>query len=284
MYPDVGVAMGGLDMKRVSRFFGGFLLAGGMVSLASAQSLAQCIGPICVSKPKAEKSLPSPATTPAQSTAVQTSDSSPYDRNGRACLEELCLGDGLEALAKIDWDVAGYTADKPSGTRPVDRGETNRFTNRYRGDVTGLIGYFADSKFDNSALPKMAKIVAACETQYVQGTYTSPSGNPTTVLVSMTASAATPEDQRWMVTNIKRQIPSATSPQQITDAKASLEQRYSRFVLRNRAKSGASDMFQTNTGSGFQFTLSAASTPNESSVLRQHPACGGTGSAPAKID
>lgn len=222
------------------------------------------------------------AMAAASATITQPAAAQQYEKNGRACVGDLCLGDGLDALSGVTWDTALSTSDKqPSRTRSTGRGETNRVTKRYRGSVAGIIGYLADGRFDNGALAGMAKITAACETQTMQGTFTTASGNPTTVLVSMQSVPGNPAAHQWVIRRITRKVPAATGAA-IDSAKASLEQRYSAFTSRNRAPGG--DMLQMNSFSGFQYTLSAPSVPNEAGLLKQHPACGGNGGGPVSID
>ena len=208
-----------------------------------------------------------------------------YSRGGRACLEELCLGDGLAELGAIEWDTAmSSSGNGASRTRSVGRGESNRIANRYKGNTAGIVGYLADGRFDNGALAGMARITAACETQSMQGNYTTASGNPTLVLVSMVADPADPGVHRWEVRRISRKVPGAATREQQDAAKASLEERYADFTSRGRMQSGATDMLQTNSYSGFQYTLSAPAVPNEAASLKQHRACGGNGGGPVSLD
>ncbi|MCB2066704.1 MAG: hypothetical protein KDE15_08710 [Erythrobacter sp.] len=203
-----------------------------------------------------------------------------YQRGGRACLEELCLGDGLAELSAITWDTARGYGDGPAGTRSVSPQETGRMERRYRGDITGLVGYFADSKFDNGALARMGNVIAACEHQYQTGTYTTASGNLTTVTVAMQSDPNTPADQRWTVTGITRALPTGMTPAQATEARATLEARYGDFTIRGRQRSGFGDLFTINQGA---YTLRAPTMQNESYVLSQHPACSGR-TGPVSID
>jgi hypothetical protein len=222
----------------------------------------------------------------ATGTAVNASD---YERDGRACLKELCVGDGLDALGKIAWDTAVSPASEREGTtvgkRPVGRGETNRVKKRYRGEVDGILAYLADGRFDSEALAGLAKIEAACETQSLQGTYTTASGNPTVVLLSMTADPEDLSSHRWEVRRISRKIPAVGTAQQAEETKAALEERYAPFTSKGRSRAeGPVDMLQVNNFSGFQFTLSAPAVPNEGGLLKQHPACGGSGGGKVSLD
>ena len=205
-----------------------------------------------------------------------------YERNGRACVDGICLGDGIDALEAITWDTAMSTSgDGASRTRSVGRGETNRINGRYHGSFGNIIGYLADGRFDNGALAGMRGVTAACETQSMQGTFTSAGGNPTTVLVSMVSVPGNPNAHRWEVRRITRSVPGASGAA-IEAAEDQLEERYSAFTSRNRAPGG--DMLQFNNFSGFQYTLSAPAVPNERALLRQHTACGGNGGGPVSID
>ena len=208
-----------------------------------------------------------------------------YERNGRACVDGLCLGDGIEALEGVQWDTAirpgSERSPEPSKSRSLGRGETNRINNRYRGSFSGIVGYLADGRFDNGALAGMKGVSAACETQSMQGTFTSAGGNPTTVLVSMVANPGNPGEHRWEIRRISRKVPNAVGAARDA-AKTQLEERYRAFTSRYRAPGG--DMLQVNSFSGFQYTLSAPAVPNEAALLKQHTACGGAGGGPVSID
>lgn len=208
-----------------------------------------------------------------------------YEKNGRACLDNMCLGDGIDALEGVQWDTAirpgSERSPEPSKSRSLGRGETNRTNNRYRGSFSGIIGYLADGRFDNDALAGLKGVTAACETQSLQGTFTSTGGNPTTVLVSMVANPSNPNEHRWEIRRISRKVPNAVGAARDA-AKSQLEERYRAFTSRYRAPGG--DMLQVNAFSGFQYTLSAPSVPNEAALLKQHKACGGAGGGPVSID
>lgn len=208
-----------------------------------------------------------------------------YEKDGRACLDNLCLGDGIDALEGVTWDTAikpgSERSPEPSRTRALGRGETNRVRSRYRGSFDGIIGYLADGRFDNGALAGMRGVSAACETQSMQGTFTSASGNPTTVLVSMVALPDNPGAHRWEIRRMSRKVPNAVGAARDA-AKAQLEERYRNFTSRYRKPGG--DMLQINSFSGFQYTLAAPAVPNEAALLKQHTACGGAGGGPVSID
>ena len=208
-----------------------------------------------------------------------------YEKNGRACVDSLCLGDGIEALESVQWDTAikpgSERSPEPSRSRSLGRGETNRTNNRYRGSFAGIVGYLADGRFDNGALAGMKSVTAACEPQSMQGTFTSAGGNPTTVLVSMVANPSNPNEHRWEIRRISRKVPNAVGAAGDA-AKVQLEERYKAFTSRYRAPGG--DMLQVNSFSGFQYTLSAPAVQYEAASLKQHTACGGAGGGPVSID
>ena len=101
------------------------------------------------------------------------------------------------------------------------------------------------------------------------------------MLVSMVSVPGNPNQHRWEVRRISRKVPGASGAA-IDAAEDQLEQRYRAFTSRNRAPGG--DMLQFNSFSGFQYTLSAPSVPNEAALLKQHTACGGNGGGPVSID
>lgn len=216
-------------------------------------------------------------------------EESEFIRNGHACLKELCIGDGLDVLAKVKWMTAVSPSsgreNKSVRDRKVGRGDVSRVARRYKGETAGIVSYLADDRFDGESISGLRKVTAACETHALQGNFVTESGNPTLVLISLTPDVGNPAIQKWQVRRITRKIPSVVTSEQQAETKGVLESRYFPFTLRERTKSPVPiDMFQTGNSSGFSFTLSSASVLNESQMLKQHPSCGGIGAGKVNID
>jgi hypothetical protein len=243
------------------------LFAGGAATHASANT--RCIGPLCITKPST--SAPAAPSNPVPGTATTAQSGG----GGKQCIDDLCLGDGLEALGKFNWETAyegPARGAQPSGTRPLSRGDISRAEGRFHGNTQGVQGYLADKTFDKGALAGLARITAVCSPTFLTGVFKSESGNPTKVEIAMVADPANLSVQRWIVRSILREVPSATTREQRQQAAAQVRARYGDSV---RLEEG-------NAVFNYSFRLPAISY--EAGTLEQHPACGGSGGGPASID
>lgn len=254
-------------MRKVLLVVAGAGLAASAATLVQAQSIPRtCVGGLCVgsSTPKPPKPPATPPVAP------------PKAEGGKLCVDEICLGDGLEALAGYDWKQAleRYTpTPTPSAGRAVSGAESSRITRRYRGDFSAVSGYLVDEQFDAGALAGLAKVTSACEAHYLTGVYVSSGGNPTTVEIALRPAADDLTTQRWTVRAIMREIPSAGTSAQRDQAAAEVRARYGKGVVIN-----------SHHGGTFNFTMRLPPLMNESATLAQHPACGGNGGAKVSID
>lgn len=212
------------------------------------------------------------------------------EKNGLPCVAEICLGDGIAELSKVQWDRAkspfstpknpGYTA-----TRKISEGEMKMVQSRFRGDLAQAAPFLYDNMFDSGALSSISRVTAACERNELIGTYTTQSGNPTRVGIALTPSQADTSKQQWTVISIVRTFPAAVSNEQKAQIEAQLTERYHAFGAKNmnikNAKPGEGRFF-SNYGSPFGFHLSLFRGIEEGNRMKLHPACGGT--AKVKID
>lgn len=204
------------------------------------------------------------------------------EKNGLPCVSEICLGDGIAELSKVQWATA---------TNPIKLANKVQLTSAHvltDDDIRGLKGtfpgaaeaapYLFERQFDSKALPGLARVTAACQTNELIGTYGAAGATPTRVGISLTPSAADPSKQVWTVTTIEREFPGMLSNEQRSQINAQLKARYSKF--------GA---FNSNIGTGrpgegrfvpsgmtrFGFGLSMVRARDEAERLKMHPACGG---------
>ena len=212
------------------------------------------------------------------------------EKNGLPCVAEVCLGDGIAELSKVQWDRAKNpfsSAQKPlyTSTRKVSEGEMKILNSRFRGDLAQGAPFLYDNLFDASALQPLARVTAACERNELIGTYTTASGNPTRVAIALTPSQTDTTVQRWTVVSISRSFPAAVSNEQKSQVEAQLAERYRKFGAGNmhikNPKPGEGRFF-ANYGTSFGFQLSLFRGIEEANRMKLHPSCGGTGTV--KID
>lgn len=207
-----------------------------------------------------------------------------YEKNGLPCIPELCIGDGLPELGKIKWDRAHSDfsiTGKPDyvGSRPVSNNEVTLVKNVYRGNLSPAAPYLSYQAFDGAALALLANVTAACATQDLKGTFTSQSGNPTIVKIALLPDQNNAAVQRWIVTSISRNFPSAASDAQKADIRRQLEERYSRFNVSRGRQRGVDASYSMHDNpmlrGPYGFSLSLNIPINQLDRQRQNPACGG---------
>lgn len=212
------------------------------------------------------------------------------EKNGLPCVAEICIGDGLAELSKIQWTQASNPIKLGNKLQPTSahalsdddlRSVKGTFPN-----PSDAAPYLFERQFDNAALPGLARIGAACQVNELVGSYGANGATPTRVGVSLTPSATDPAKQIWTVTTIEREFPGLMSNEQRSQINTQLKLRYAQF--------GA---FNSNLGSGkpgegrfipsgmtrFGFGLSMVRARDEGDRLKMHPACanGSTSSASA---
>jgi len=207
-----------------------------------------------------------------------------YEKKGLPCIAELCIGDGLSELQKIQWDRAKSDfsiTGKPDyvGSRPLPATADASVKSIYRGDLTKAAPYLSYQAFDGAALALLPNVTAACATQELRGTFTSQNGNPTTVKIALLSDRQDVAVERWTVTSIARNFPMATSDKQKADIRAQLDGRYDRFSVSRGIQRGIEAIYSVHDDpllrGHYGFNLSLKIPINEAERERQHPACGG---------
>lgn len=217
-----------------------------------------------------------------------------FEKSGLPCVAEVCLGDGLGELGKVQWNRA-QNPDLPIGRAPhftstqkLRAEELKMVQSQFRGDVVQAAPYLYENSFDGNALPALSRVVAVCSLNpflgpkgELIGAYTTQNGNPTRVAIALIPSQTDTSKQRWTVVRITRSFPSAISDEQQSEVREQLAERYKAFDIRKtrNAKSGEG-RFSMNPGS--HFTLHLFRGIDEANRRILHPACGGT--VKVKID
>jgi hypothetical protein len=159
-----------------------------------------------------------------------------YQKNGLPCLAELCIGDGIAELKKIQWesvDLTGFSRAKNDTTAYFD----GIIAAHYKGDISKQTTLFLKStSFDGMALPLLARISAACEgAEGLSGVYKSKSGAKTKVFIRMSQSTRDSAEQQWVVSMIQQSFFNSDgtryATQDIKNAEMQLVERYKKFNM-----------------------------------------------------
>ncbi|SHG55420.1 hypothetical protein [Massilia sp. CF038] len=202
------------------------------------------------------------------------------EKKGLPCVAELCLGDGLAELSKIQWAPAQNSFKvnnkfQLTATRKLSDDDLRALRGTWpsAGDAAP---YLHDKQFDTGALPLLPKIMAACESNELFGTFGADSDTPTRVGISLTPSLSDPAKQEWIVTTIVREFPSAVSNDDKSMMTKLLNKRYAKFGA------GRVDVPPAQVGEGryfpggmnrFGFGLSLYRGNDESARLKSNAAC-----------
>lgn len=204
------------------------------------------------------------------------------EKNGQPCVAEICIGDGLVELQKIEWDRAKNPfsdKNKPlyTSTRKLSESDLKMLQKKFRGELAASGPFLADGLFDSIALPELSKVNAACEMNQLVGTYTTKGGNPTRVGISLIPGQSDTSTQVWTVVQISRTFPNAVSEQQKSEVESELTKRYFKFGAKNmnikNPKPGEGRYSQNYSEFGFNLLLFKGI--NMSDRLKLHPLCGG---------
>lgn len=200
-----------------------------------------------------------------------------YQKNGLPCVAELCIGDGIPELKKIQWETVkgaeDYSRDKD--VKYFLNSVKSSYERKYIGDVSmRAISILVGRRFDNSALPLLAGILANCgEGDSLSGLYKTKSGRPTDVWIALRQKTSNSSEQQWTVVSIRRWF-DAANPQDVKNAEMQLSERYKQFNVNDaigRRKSPLPENgnfeFRTDSSGGFSFDLRDATPAIKPSQL-----------------
>ena len=202
-----------------------------------------------------------------------------FEKNGLPCIPEICLGDGLPELSKIQWAPA-QTSFKINNK--VQNTAERKLSDDELKTLKGLFPnageaapFLYEKQFDSTALPALARVTAACDVNELFGSFGS-SAAPTKVGISLTPNLTDPSRQQWSVTSIIREFPSAVTIEQKADLTLLLKRRYAKFGAGSRelppAKPGEGRFFLGGMAN-FGFGLSLVRAPDEENRMKAHPMC-----------
>lgn len=202
------------------------------------------------------------------------------EKKGLPCVAELCLGDGIAELSKIQWAPAQNSFKVNNKVQLTSTRKLSDDDMRALRGTWPVVGeaapYLYDKQFDNGALPILTRVAAACESNELFGTFGAEGETPTRVGISLTPSLSDPAKQEWIVTTIVREFPTAVSNDDKSMMTKLLNKRYSKFGA------GRVDVPPAQVGEGryfpggmnrFGFGLSLYRGNDEAQRLKANPAC-----------
>lgn len=202
------------------------------------------------------------------------------EKNGLPCVAELCIGDGLTELAKIQWAPARSSYKVNNKVQLTLDKKLNDDDMRMLKSTYPVAGdaapFLHDRIFDASALPILSRVAVACQANELTGTYNAGGETPTRVGISLTPSLAEPGKHIWTVTTITREFPSADTNEERAAITKLLTRRYGQFGAGTRTvedKPGAGRFFPSGMAK-FGFGLSLNRGSDEAARMMTHPSCG----------
>lgn len=209
------------------------------------------------------------------STAIaQSVEESPvnFERKGKACVKEICLGDGIDKLKKIKWKkVEGLTS--PTMKKQIIAGSLAH----YKGNLEASWVYLHAKQFDSNTLKTLHQVKAVCNgfSKFLIGEYISEGGNPTRIEIMLIPTSFSGNAQEWKVSSIQRRYPKAVSEQQRASINSKLKKKYAAFDYKQYMITSAKNGDPQFTGSGRGFILKARFSSSLPKLYSLYPACGG---------
>lgn len=196
-----------------------------------------------------------------------------YVKNGLPCVKEICVGDGLDELSKVNWDKSKLWKN-PQYTKYV----VERFNDNYRGNLKKSKDYIVQNTFDSTGLKYFSDVKASClHDLNPVGTYTSKDGNQTKVTIGLVPDSKELDslEQKWTVVWISRHY-LVKSDQQRSEIYEANKERY-----KSLTEAPGSGFNRSDFHAG-KLELSMNQRPNIIEHKRLNPLCGG--SEKVKID
>jgi hypothetical protein len=155
-------------------------------------------------------------------------------RNGRTCIAEICVGDGLVEVGKVKWDAAKvavpFEKPEPITSYKVPDRRKVQIEQMYRGNLARALPYLAGSAFDQSVLSSLSGIIVCEHRGGIAGTFTDKSGNPIKVVITLVPDAKDVSIQHWIVTNIERHYVGANTEEKREAKRAEMDKVYAAAI------------------------------------------------------
>jgi hypothetical protein len=178
-----------------------------------------------------------------------------FVKNGRACITEICLGDGIDELRKINWLPASrYT---PSD---LEKLHLNNFFPEKPSE--SLSQYLIAKSFDSRALNDLSKITFFCkeDSPTLSGRYKT-ANSSTEVFISLQPKSNTESNLSWQVVSMRRFLTSSSSFSEEDELafKKQVSERYKDFMPKELTaafgRNGLDYVSYTTSSSSLSFDL-----------------------------
>lgn len=157
-----------------------------------------------------------------------------HEKIEHPCVQEICIGDGMDKLRQINWIQVDYTSKRVERVRKETRERKAKIYKGFGND--GVPSFLVVGLFDADLLDDMERVKLACAPNEVKGTYLTQSGHKTDVRVSLLPDPDG-RSMSWRVIGIGRLYSDFASNEQRAQLNLDLNTRYERFL--NRQPSGA---------------------------------------------
>lgn len=227
------------------------------------------------------------------SPAIPQAANNEYSKNGLPCVAEICIGDGLNELAKIKWDKAqestyGMTKGPvyTSSIKPTTL-EIQTLSKIWKGNIAPVAKYLPQvsvlpGKLDGDSVKSLSAITATCSQVGLVGSFISSGGNLTSVAIRLKSWDKDFSNQNWTVVGITRFFQTAISDTQKNELQKQLDQRYKSFIypFETSVKVGLGSYEMTLAPLGghvaYALVLGRNVESNDRERLARHPYCGGS--------
>lgn len=150
---------------------------------------------------------------------------STYAADNFPCVKEVCIGDSLDKLRKINWQPINYSLKRLERMRESERA---RRTKTYQGFDNDTPSYLIFREFDRDLLDEMSLIKIACEPNQLKGIFVSDAGHKTQVFVSLMHNGDS-TNMVWRVSAINRTYQNLTDKSQRKQLHHDLNERYGKY-------------------------------------------------------
>ena len=202
------------------------------------------------------------------------------EKNGLPCVPEICIGDGIAELSKIQWNLAQNPVKLGNTPHPTSahalRDDDMRAINSVFPGAAEAAPYLHQRQFDSGALAALSRVATACQSNELVGSFGAAGSTPTKVRISLMPSLANPAKLAWTVTSVAREFPTASNIDERTQLNRMLNKKYAKFAAEkvDSGKTGEG-YYSPSATTHFGFALSLSRAADEGKRMQDNPGCSG---------
>jgi hypothetical protein len=201
-------------------------------------------------------------------------------RDGRPCLNGICVGDDISALSKIKWDnVKSMIGNKPVKSFKIRDASLKDLMQNFSPDTASAVKeaapYLLEKGFDSEAIPKLSRIKGFCQPIDLDltGHFKSDSGFPTRVNVNVEP-GSTAAEQTLRVKFIIRRYPREFTTAQVRELAEQLKARYAGVKASTFADPNVPTWKFDEFNRELWLMAPVGSRVQKRDLLKQYPGCG----------